>query len=450
MRRIALVVLATALAASAAGAVASPGPFVTLYSRDLGFVRETRTLGKGFLANTIDVSRLEDVSTRLDFSSVRVVPASGRVTRLAYRWDVASGDAMIEHSVGERVRVLSREHQVAEGTLLSADGSWLVIRTEDGGLATLNRGSVDAVQMAGVPAAFSLKPTIEVALEGMKGSTPAELSYLTGGLSWNAEHLLVRTGETSAVWSTRVIVENATGRDYVNATVKLVAGEPSRASAPMPKPAPMLMRAMDASAGAEADMTEASFSEYHLYTLNAPATLRDRESQSLVMIDPRPVTVTPRYVVRGGDAQGVLAQLELVNSAKAGPGVPLPAGRVRTFELDDSGALQFTGERNVGHTAVDEKLTIDVGYAFDLAAERRQTTETRPSDRERQYGMEIKLRNRKNVPVKIVVEEPVGGDVAVTQQSHPSTRKDANTLQWTIDVPVGKEVVLTYTARQRW
>ncbi len=447
MRRIVLAALVAVIAASSAAAAAAPGPFVTVYSRDLGFVRETRTLAKGFFGNT---ARLEDVSTRLDFSSVRVVPSVGRVTRLAYRWDVASGDAMIERAVGQNVRVLSREHQVAEGMLLSADGSWLVLRTADG-LATLNRASVDAVQLAGVPSSFSLKPAIELELDGTKGATSAELSYLTGGLSWNAEHMLVRTGETSAVWSTRVIIENTTGRDYVDAVVKLVAGEPARASAPMPKPAPMMMRAMDAMvAGAAPEMTEASFSEYHLYTLNAPATLRDRESQSLLMIDPRPIAVTPRYLYRGGDSQGVLAQLELVNSAKAGPGVPLPAGRVRTFETDASGAMQFTGERNVAHTPVDEKLTIDVGYAFDVAAERRQTTETRPSDRERQYGMEIKLRNRKNVPVKVVVEEPVGGDVQLTQQSHPSVRKDANTVQWTVDVPVGKEIVLTYTARQRW
>jgi hypothetical protein len=168
------------------------------------------------------------------------------------------------------------------------------------------------------------------------------------------------------------------------------------------------------------------------------------------MLDPHPVTLTPRYVYRNGDAQGVLAQLEIVNSAKAGPGVPLAAGRVRTFQADEAGALQFTGERTIAHTPVDEKLTIDVGYAFDVAAERKMTSETRPGDRERQYAMEIRLRNRKSVPVKVVVEESIGGDTQVLTQSAPSVRKDATTLQWTLDVPAGKETVLTYGARQHW
>ncbi len=431
---------------AAAPAARAAGPFVTVYSRDLGFVREARTLEA---KSSPDTLRLENVSNRLDFTSVRLAPASGRVTRLAYRWDVASGDALIDRALGQRVRVLSRENRVAEGTLLSADGSWLVVRGDDGVLSTLARGSVDAVQLTRPGAGLALKPAIEAVLEGARGPVGAELSYLTGGLSWRAEHTLVRTGETTGQWSTRVLVDNTTGRDYVDATLKLVAGEPARAGVVVPKGAPMMMRAMDAGAPA-AEMSEAAFSEYHLYTLRGPATLRDRESQSLVLLDPRPVALAPRYLYRNGDAQGVLAQLELVNSAKSGPGAPLPAGRVRTFQADEGGALQFIGERTIEHTPVDEKLTLDVGYAFDVAAERRTTSEKRPGPRERQYAIEIRLRNRKALPVKVVVEEAIGGDTEVTAQSAPSVRKDATTLQWTLDVPAGQETVLTYSARQTW
>ena len=37
---------------------------------------------------------------------------------------------------------------------------------------------------------------------------------------------MVRRGEREAIWSAAVTVENSTGRDYVDATLKLVAGEP--------------------------------------------------------------------------------------------------------------------------------------------------------------------------------------------------------------------------------
>jgi hypothetical protein len=442
-----LVFLAALLAFASAAHAA--GPSLTVYTRDLGFVRESRTLDGRTGRDTV---RLEGISNRLDFSSVRLAPATGQVTRLAYRWDTASGDAFVERSIGQRVRVTSRGDRVVEGLLVSADGSWLVVRGDDGSVATLARAAVEEVRLAKPPGAVSLRPAIEAVLEGAKSATPAELSYLTGGLSWTCEHQLVRTGETTGIWSARVLVENTTGRSFENARLKLVAGEPSR-SGGMPQPQPVMMRAMAMSAESDEGMgklAEASFADYHLYTLQGTATLRDRESQSLVMIEPRPVKLAPRYVYRGGDARGVGIQLEMVNSAKEGAGVPLPAGRVRCFQPDDDKDLQFTGETNIRHGAVDEKVTLDLGYAFDLAAERRMTSDRRVSDREREFGVEIKLRNRKTVAARIVVEESVGGDVTVTEQSAPSTRKDANTLQWTFDLAPGKEAVLTYTARQRW
>src|SRR5262245_97046 len=71
--------LACMLAASAAQAA----PQVTIYTRDLAFVRETRTLE---IAGARDTLRIPDVPERLDFSSVAVdLTGAARVTRLAYR-----------------------------------------------------------------------------------------------------------------------------------------------------------------------------------------------------------------------------------------------------------------------------------------------------------------------------------------------------------------------------
>ena len=440
------------LIASLSFFVAAPalaGPAVTIYTRDLGLVREQRWLE---LAGSRDTVRISDLPERLDFTSLRLVPAGNvRVTRLAYRWDVANGDALIDGARGRKVRIVSRGDRVTEGTLVTSDGSWLVVRTGDGSLSTVARGQVDAVSLADPPANLSLRPTLEAALEGgSRGKVSAELSYLTGGLSWGAEHVVVRRGDREATWSASVTIENSTGRDFVDADLKLVAGEPSRTGA-MPAAAPVMQyMARAEEAKASADLTEAGFSEYHLYTLGRPATIRSHESQSLTMIDPHNVTVTPRYSYRGGDSRGVVTQLELMNSKDNGLGVPLPAGRVRFYESDASGALQFTGETRIQHTPSGEKLTLDVGSAFDLSAERRQTAEHRISDREREYSYEIKLRNHKDRDVVILCDEPIAGDFDVIAKSHEFTRKDSGTLEFNVPVPAGKEARLTYTARVRF
>ncbi|MFI5371548.1 MAG: hypothetical protein ACHQ52_08325, partial [Candidatus Eisenbacteria bacterium] len=147
---------------------------------------------------------------------------------------------------------------------------------------------------------------------------------------------------------------------------------------------------------------------------------------------------------------GVLAQVRLVNDESNGLGVPLPAGRVRVFEPDAGGVDAFTGESTIGHTTSGEKLTVDIGTAFDLAAERRDMYSKRISDREREYQVEIKLRDRKKTAVKIVVEEAVAGDFDLIDETFKSTRKDANTLQWEIPVAAGGEAVLRYTVRARY
>jgi len=447
-RAVFLVVVVAFGSIPGAGSAAAAGPRVTLYTRDLGFVRETRTLDVGSARDTV---RIEDVPARLDFSSCRLVPAGEtRVTRLAWRYDVESGDALIEHALGRRVRVTSRGDRATEGTLVSADGSWLVVRADDGALNTVSRSALEIVRLANPSGDMALRPSLEAVLEGGKrGKIQADLSYLTGGLSWNAEHVCIRRGEAAATWSAGVTVRNETGRDFVDATLKLVAGEPRREQ-PMPMPVAegRMMTMKMADVGGEA-LSEQAFAEYHLYTLERPATLRDRESQRLTMIEPRSIKLEPRYLYRGG-SPGVATQLVVTNDAASGLGVPLPGGRVRFYEADAAGDLQFTGETSIAHTAEGEKLTLDVGQAFDLVAERRELRQRRISDREREYAVEIKLRNRKKSDVTIVVEESVGGDWEVLQKTHEFTRKDANTLEFRIPVAAGKETVLGYTARVRY
>lgn len=449
MRRPILVPILAVLAASVLPSPATAaGPAITVYAGDLAYVRESRTLE---LRGARDTVSLADVPERLDFASVRLDLGKGaKVTRLAYRYDLASGDGLLEQARGQRVRVTLEGDRVAEGTLLAVDGAWLVLRAEDGALVNLSRAAAHEVRLTNGRSDMRLRPTLEAVVEGgPKGRNEAELRYLTGGMSWSAEHVLERTGETTGRWSANVTVQNTTGREYRDALLKLVAGEPRRAGpSPMPRAA-MMKTAMSMESDAAGGMlAEETFSEYHLYTLDRPATLRDRETQSLTMLESRDVKFAPKYLVRSG--QPVVAQLEFVNAKENGLGVPVAGGRVRIFEGDASGAGQFAGETSVRHAAEGEKFTVELGLAFDLAAERKVLAERRISDREREMEIEIELRNRKTVDVTFTVEEPVGGDSQVVKTTHEPRRKDANTLEWKLPVKAKAAVTLRYTVRTRW
>lgn len=436
-----------ALAAWPSSPLAATRAAMTIYSRDLAFVREDRSLARA----AGDTLRITDVPDRIDVSSVRLaLPGRARVMRLAYRFDVASGDRVLEVARGQRVVVTLRENRIVEGTLVGADAGWLMVREDGGALETIARGAVDQVRFARPPANLAVEPMLEAVVEGVSGGrVSAELSYLTGGLSWSAEHTLVREGEDGGVWGTMISIENVSGRDFEVPRLGLVAGEPHR---DQPMPLPVAGRVMEMSMAAPkyaaADVTEQAFSEYHLYTLDRPALLRDRETQRLVMLEDRPVKLAPRYLVRGSNA--VTAQLELTNTQASGLGVPLPDGRVRVYEKDARGELRFTGESHIRHTPEGEKVTIDVGTAFDLVAERREVYNKRISDHEREYEVEIKLRNRKKTAVTISVEESVASDFEVIRKSHEFTRKDAGTIVFQVPVAAGKEATLDYAVRVRF
>jgi hypothetical protein len=446
MRKLGTWIALAVLSASPAGAATRAA--MTIYSHDLAFVREERTLVRAGAGDTV---RIGDIPDRIDVSSVRLgLPGNGRVARLAYRFDVASGDRILEVARGQRVAVMLRDNRVVEGTLVGADGNWLMVREDGGALETIARTAVEHVRYARPPANLAVEPTLEAVVTGAPGARlSAELSYLTGGLSWSAEHTLVREGENAGVWGTMISIDNTSGQDFEVPRLGLVAGDPHR-DQPMPMPVArgVMEMSMAAPKYAAADVTEQGFAEYHLYTLDKPALLRDRETQRLVMLEDRAVKLSPRYVVRGGNT--VASELELTNTTASGLGVPLPDGRVRVYEKDARGELRFTGESHIRHTPEGEKVTVEVGNAFDLVAERREVYNKRISDHEREYEVQVVLRNRKKTNVTITVEENVASDNEVIKKSHDFTRKDANTLVFQVPVAAGKEATLDYVVRVRF
>ncbi len=72
-------------------------------------------------------------------------------------------------------------------------------------------------------------------------------------------------------------IDNNSGKKYVNAKLKLVAGEVNVVQPPVPKRmgfiAKGMLKTFSMSAEAAPVFAEKSFADYHLYTLSAPVTL---------------------------------------------------------------------------------------------------------------------------------------------------------------------------------
>jgi hypothetical protein len=201
--------------------------------------------------------------------------------------------------------------------------------------------------------------------------------------------------------------------------------------------------------------------EYHLYTLDRPATLAENESKQLRLLAANGVAVTKRFLLVGqlawyrsqlgdlGRNLPVGVYFELKNTADNHLGVPLPAGIVRVYKQDRSGAQQFVGEDRIPHTPKDERVTLRIGEAFDVVATRVQTdfraVDVKPYDLE--VGFTITLRNHKKDAVTVTLREPLGGEWKVVESTHPAVKVDAGTLGFEVPVPASGEAVVHYRVR---
>src|SRR5260370_24037409 len=86
------------------------------------------------------------------------------------------------------------------------------------------------------------------------------------------------------------------------------------------------------------EFIEKAFFDYHLYTLSAPSTVRDRETKQLNLLRRTGVKAERRYVYDPSQDNTRHLAVELVarNEKENHLGLPLPNGHV-TFENGDAG-----------------------------------------------------------------------------------------------------------------
>ncbi len=448
MRRFQAALTAAALS-SLAGAVSADEMHVTVYNGDLALVREVRRVE---LATGRGEFSFVGVPNRIDPTSVRLDPGQGgdlQVLEQNYRYDLVSKEKLLERYLDKNARILTKHDKLHDGVLKTAFGS-LVLQTSDG-VVLLAEDEVADVTLPDLPEGLITRPTLVWTLEnGGKSTRDLEIAYLTGGLAWHAEYIAaVDPKDTRMNLTGWVSLENNSGATFKDAHLKVVAGDVHRATEP---PQVMDHMRMEAAMPKSGGFEERAFFEYHIYDLDRPTTLADREIKQIQLIADRQVPVDKVYVyepTRGNEK--VQVKLDFKNEKAAGLGIPLPGGVFRVYREDVDGALEFAGEDRLDHTPKDEKVSVTLGNAFDLVGERNEMESKRLSDRIFERRVEIKLRNRKDKDaVSVRVREHPGGSWTVLASSHEWKKVKADDLEFEILVKAGEEVVLDYRVRSEY
>ena len=441
---------------------------ITVYNSNLGLVRETRrlTLPSGRIA-----LRFADVTALIRPETVRLAsltaPSSLRILEQNYQYDLLNPAKLLDKFVGREITLVLRRYQnntesfePVQATLLSNNGGqvWRI-----NGQIVINPSNIAEMRFPDLPKNLVATPTLVWDVDNRESAAQTvEASYLTGGMNWRADYvLLVDATDAKGDLQGWVTLTNGSGATFEDARLQLVAGDVNRVSdkRTYDMAGAMARKPMES----ESEFQEQGFFEYHLYTLQRPTTIRDNETKQVSLLEAAGFDVKKEFVLNGQryyytsynnpgqpikEKVGVYIQFR--NSQQNKLGMPLPAGTVRLYKKDDKGNQQFIGEDRIDHTPKDEDVRVKVGDAFDIVAERKQTDYRVIARNVYEYAYEIKIRNHKDGPVTIVVNEPIGGDWEMISSTFEAKKTAAFAAQFNVPVAKDGEATLSYRVRVRY
>jgi len=421
--------------------------YLTVYNKDIAVVRivDDMELVKGDQTVVFP-----GVAERIEPASVRFSAQDGGISVMesVFRYDLSDSRKILSRRLDRGISLVMENESVIEGILMSVSGD-LVLKDGDDRINIVKFDDVERIVLPESTEGFVTRPTLFLKLRSRtSGRTTTEISYTTAGFSWRAEYNAVMSGdEKSMEISSWASVENKSGASFGDAELKLVAGDVHRASAG-DSPAGMRSAAPRLMESDTVGFDERGFFEYHVYDLRRKVDIMNAEVKQIALFDPVRVEVEKKFVYDSRENAGKVAVgVEFVNGEENGPGVPLPAGRVRIFKRDADGSVEFLGEDAIDHTPRNEKVRLMLGYVHDLVVERKVTDTRRISSRVREQTVEIALRNRKRESAAVTVVERLWGDWELLRKSHEFVKRDAYTIEFPVEVPAEGVTKITYTVR---
>ena len=449
-----LVLLGGSVLLLAQGWAAEPAPQVTVYNKDLAVIRQYRTWS---VPRGVSELNLEGVPSRVDPTSVKLTfpKASGKVKLLEqnYLYDLVSSQKIFEKYLGQTVIFRFENGGEVRGKLLNVDQDAVVIETTTGGLQIAAVRTILNYDFPALPQGLIIRPTLKWQVEAAStGAVEAEIVFLTGGMQWHAEYILALSrNETDFGLNSWVSLENNSGATYENAKVRVIAGDVHRVTRPA---IARDVETMEYAVSAKGAFQERELMDYHLYELQRPVTLRDREIKQIALYDELRGKARKLYVLdnyRQAESEKPLTvYLKIENSVANGLGLPLPLGTVRIFQEDADNSLQLVGEDRLEHTSVNDTLWLQTGNAFDVKGKRIVRDLSRIKPNSEQATIEVEVRNARKVPVELEIREYLDGDWFLKSASHPSIRRSNRLLVFPLRLEAGQKTVVTYTYQRSW
>lgn len=422
-------------------------------------VREQRSLN--LAAGTHDVV-LGDLPNSLDAEALALGFPGGNARVLSQRLLLAQGaQAALTGLTDRHVDVLGDGGQSLASGILMRAGNGLLVRNDNGSTTLITRYAAVRTNGANFPTGSSLSLRVDAA---RAGQTRAVLSYPTSGLGWRAAYVAtLQPGSGCHMqFESRASVANRSGRDWHDARVTLIAGEPNMAKASAPRPMMATARAFSAK-GADLPQQD-SLGDYRSFTLPDTVDLPDGSVSQVPLYDTRVLECERTALYENGNSfqpqQPMLTpdfnqggSSEIISTLRLKAFDSLPAGYLRVLTADRNGTPQFIGEGRINDTPKSSDATITLGTAFDLRAERSRTSfKVDKGGRTMDEAFRIDLSNAGNSARVVTVREHPSRwrQWQVVSSSIKPGRQTPDVLEFRVEVPANGKATLDYAVRYRW
>jgi len=437
---------------------------VTIYNDDLALVQDVRQLNI-----SSGVSRIEfpDVSAQIRPETLSFSAPGAAIVEQNFDYDLLSPDTLMEKAVGQVVTIVrtnpgSGAETREQAKVLAVNGG-VVLQIGNRIEVLRDDGLPVRVIFDKVPPNLRARPTLSVRVDSDRaGTRPASIRYLTPGLGWSADYVALfdaRAGKVDVQgW---VTLTNTSGTTYTNANTLLVAGSVNQRQATpyVRRPAPGMAVSPLRNPGTETAGRE-QLGDFYLYPIANRTTIASNQTKQVSFLDVQGVPASAGYeyvngwLSTGTEAQSADSVVRFSTSARGGLGDALPAGTVRFYQKDASGAPQFTGENRLGHTPMGSQLALATGKAFDVKVQPVVEQRQKLGDSKWRTTMRYELTNARPDAVTVdLVQQGLDfawSDTRIASESLKSERRNADAVVWHVPVPANGRASVTATFETRY
>lgn len=286
---------------------------LTIYNQNFGVVRDTVPLD---LQPGVNQVRFADTTAHLEPDSVILRdPKTGvklSILEQNYRADPISSGLLLSLNEGKEIEFFVREtnkpDRIVKGKVIR---SGYVPHNQSAmqrygnnyyqSQMAMAQGTSQPVIEVGGQLQFSLpgeprfpaladdtilKPTLDWRIHAEKAAKlDAELCYVTGGMSWEADYNVVCPEKGDVMDLTGwVTIDNQCGKTFKDAKLQLIAGDVAKIQDQGSIRSDLSEGAISSAARTVPQVNEKTFDEYHLYSLPLSTTLHDRESKQVEFV----------------------------------------------------------------------------------------------------------------------------------------------------------------------